>query len=50
MHLFSQEELEVIRSIRNLNNDQSLDEYECLETYEEMLGIFDRNKDEMYYG
>lgn len=31
---FTDEELEVIRSIRELLGDNSIDEYECLEVYE----------------
>lgn len=36
--MFSREELEMIQVIRDLNNDQSIDEYEALEAYIEILG------------
>lgn len=36
--MFSGEELEMIRAIRDLNSDQMIDEYEALEAYIEILG------------
>lgn len=35
---FSKDELEMIQVIRDLNNDQTIDEYEALESYIEILG------------
>lgn len=35
---FSVEELEIIQAIRDLLQDESIDEYDCLNTYEEILG------------
>lgn len=34
---FTVEELERIQAIRDINNDQSIDSYECLEAYYEMM-------------
>lgn len=36
--MFSREELEMIKAIRDLNNDQMIDEYEALEAYIEICG------------
>lgn len=33
---FSDEELEMIKAIRNINNDNTIDPYEALETYIEI--------------
>lgn len=38
MDEFSNEELKMIQSIRNINNDQTLDTYECLAAYIEIMG------------
>lgn len=35
--MFSKEELEMIQTIRDINNDQTIDEYEALETYIEVV-------------
>lgn len=38
MKEFSKWEFEMIQTIRDINNDQTLDVYECLETYIEICG------------
>lgn len=38
---FTVKELERIQAIRDINNDQSIDSYECLETYYEMMEGYD---------
>lgn len=35
--MFSKDELEMIQSIRDINNDQIIDEYEALAAYIEMI-------------
>ena len=35
--MFSKEELEMIQSIRDIIGDQTIDEYEALETYIEVV-------------
>lgn len=35
---FSMEELEMIAAIRDLLQDDGVDEYDCLDTYAEILG------------
>lgn len=36
--MFSREESDMIQSIRDINNDQTIDEYEALESYIEIIG------------
>lgn len=36
--MFSIDELEMIQAIRDINNDQTIDEYEALEAYIEIMG------------
>lgn len=35
--MWDNDELEMIQAIRDLNNDQSIDEYEALESYIEIM-------------
>lgn len=35
--MFSIEDLEMIQAIRDINNDQMIDEYEALESYIEIM-------------
>lgn len=36
--MFSNEELEIIKCIRDLLQDDTIDEYDCIETYIEIVG------------
>lgn len=38
MKNFTADELEMISTIREINGDNSIDEYECLEIYNFMIG------------